>query len=267
MLPYSGISVQFFLFIHLACSFQSLHTAAVVQPLVELRVLDERWWLMQVCTQVVGSIEWGVGEDLSLDLIADGLGHLLDGGLTVDHLLNMAPLQRMRLAHFLWIVDTMLSSHLMTSMLDSGDGGGMGSSHNSGSNGAGMMEEERVSFWVSLTLGEDNIAKASRTVLGDNILADNLNLDVVVVHFSGDTFVLEARNADLSLNVLMLNAAVGGQDGCNGGNPTSKQQLRVSLWLGCGKGHRGHGSSSKQLEHGEGLEDDFRITTHDTTSS
>merc|ERR1719370_1049892 len=50
----------------------------------------------------------------------------------------MAPLQRMRFAHLLGIVDTMLSSHLMASMLDSGDGCSMGSGHNSGSNGAGM---------------------------------------------------------------------------------------------------------------------------------
>jgi len=196
--------------------------------------------LFVVGTKVM-SVGKGVGHDLGLDFLTDGLGHLLNIGDTVDHLLNMAPLQRKGLGHLLWVVDTVLGGHLLASVLDSGDLCGR-SGNNGGcwSNGGSVMVEEGVSLGVSLglTLLEDDVGGAGWAMLGGDLLADDLNLNIVVVDVSGDTLSLQTWSAVLGLEVLVLGAAVWCQGVGVWGEASANQELRIGLglWLRSGEG-------------------------------
>merc|ERR1711962_1526285 len=122
-----------------------------------------------------------------------------------------------------------------------------------------MVVKQRVSFRIGLGVSlalEDDVGGAGGAVPGDDVLADDLDLDVVVVYVGGHALGLGARGAHLGLDLLVLDFAVGSQDGSDGsGDGTSEVQLRISLGLGSGKGHGGHGSDGEQLEHVDGLED------------
>lgn len=111
--------------------------------------------LLSVMVAVTGVGEW-VGqrlENLGLDLFANGLGDLLLSIDTVDLLGHVTTLNRNRFVDSLWRLDAVLGSHLVTTVLDGGDGGGSGNGWSGHWSNVSVTTVEAVEVGVSLGLG------------------------------------------------------------------------------------------------------------------
>jgi len=193
------------------------------------------------------------GDNLGLDLLADGLGDLLDDGLTLNNLFHVAPLHRNSSLNLLGAVHAVGGCHLLAWVGDGGHGGGRGMQGMC--QGGGNVGE----LGVGLTLGQQVVGEGgsdwTRAVLGSDVLADALVFDALVLQLLGVTDTVGFRDAVLHLDFLVLNLTVGGEDASGqGGNLVGGNWAGTDQQLGIGAGgshggHTEHAGNGDKLEH------------------